>query len=92
MTRVPSLATLILKALPFGHHGWTSTPFVSPDRSLCKACWCCLAVCPESALGKVELGWHEHAVIDRGERCPGCGSCLKVCKSGALSGRSVPAQ
>jgi NADH dehydrogenase/NADH:ubiquinone oxidoreductase 75 kD subunit (chain G) len=89
---MPSLTTRILKALPFGHHGRTCTPFVALDRSLCKACWCCLAVCPESVLGKVELGSHKHAVVDWGERCTGCGSCLKACKSGALSGRGAPAQ
>jgi len=79
----------ILKALPFGHHVRATTPFVALDRSLSKACWCCMAVCPEAVLGKVEFGWHKHAVVDSDERCTGCGSCLEACKSGALSGRSV---
>ena len=67
----------------------TSTPFVALDRSLCRACWSCVAVCPEDVLGKLEFGWHKHAVVDSGERCTGCGSCLKACESGALSGQGV---
>ena len=70
-------------------HGRTSSPFVALDRSLCEVCWRCVAVCPEAVLGKLEFGWHKHAVVDSGERCSGCGKCLKACKSGALSGRSV---
>ena len=71
------------------HQGRTSTPFVALDRSLCEACWCCVAVCPEDVLGKLEFPFHKHAVVAVGERCIGCGSCLKACKSGALSGQSV---
>ena len=67
----------------------TSSPFVAVDRSACEACWGCVAVCPEAVLGKVEVLWHKHAVIDSGERCTGCGKCLKACKSGALSVRSA---
>lgn len=70
-------------------HSRTSTSFLALDRSLCQACWRCVAVCPESVLGKLEFGWHKHAVVDSGERCTGCGSCLKACTSGALSGRRV---
>jgi len=70
-------------------HRRTSTPFLDLDRSLCQACWCCVAVCPEDVLGKLEFPFHKHAVVDAGERCTGCGSCLKACKSGALSGRGV---
>jgi len=71
------------------HQGRTSTPFVALDRSLCEACWCCVAVCPEAVFGKLEVLWHKHAVVDAGERCTGCGKCLAACKSGALSGQSV---
>jgi len=70
----------------------TATPFVALDRSLCEACWRCVAVCPKSVLGKVEVLWHKHAVIDAGEHCTGCGKCLRVCPSGALSGRGVASQ
>ena len=70
-------------------HRRTSTPFLDLDRSLCQACWCCVAVCPEDVLGKLEFPFHKHAVVDSGERCTGCGSCLKACKSGALSGRGI---
>ena len=70
-------------------HSRTSSPFVALDRSLCEACWCCAAVCPEAVLGKVEFLKHRHVVVDFGERCTGCGRCLKACKSGALL-RSLP--
>ena len=70
-------------------HSSAASDFVALDRSRWEACWCCVAVCPEAVLGKVEVLWHKHAVIDSGERCTGCGRCLKACKSGALSGRSV---
>lgn len=70
-------------------HSRTASPFIALDHSRCNACWCCVAVCPEAVLGKVEVLWHKHAAVDSGERCRGCGRCVKACKSGALSDRSV---
>jgi ferredoxin len=78
----------VLSRIPGPRHGsGTSTPFVVLDRSLCEACWCCMAACPEAVLGKVQFFRHKHAVIEAGERCTGCGKCVAACKSGALRDR-----
>jgi 2-oxoglutarate ferredoxin oxidoreductase subunit delta len=69
------------------HRRATATPFVALDRSRCEACWCCVAVCPEAVLGRVEFFRHRHAVVEAGERCLGCARCVKACKSGALTCR-----
>jgi NAD-dependent dihydropyrimidine dehydrogenase PreA subunit len=62
-----------------------ASPFVTLDRSRCEACWECIAVCPESVLGKIDVWFHHHAVISAGDRCLGCRRCIKVCAAGALS-------
>jgi 2-oxoglutarate ferredoxin oxidoreductase subunit delta len=64
-----------------------ATPFVRLDRSRCEACWECIAVCPESVLGKIDVWLHRHAVVRDGDRCQGCRRCVKVCAAGALSDR-----
>jgi NAD-dependent dihydropyrimidine dehydrogenase PreA subunit len=61
--------------------------FVTLDRSLCEACWECIAVCPQTVLGKIEVFGHRHAVINAGDHCAGCQRCVKVCTSGALASR-----
>ena len=62
-----------------------ASPFVTLDRSRCEACWECIAVCPESVLGKIDVWFHHHAVVSAGDRCLGCRRCIKVCAAGALS-------
>jgi 2-oxoglutarate ferredoxin oxidoreductase subunit delta len=84
---MPGLASRLLRHLPFDHRGRISTPYVALNRSLCKACWRCVAACPESVLGKVEVGSHKHAVVDARDRCTGCGSCVEACRAGALTSR-----
>ena len=64
-----------------------ASPFVTLDRSRCEACWECIAVCPESVLGKIDVWFHHHAVVSAGDRCLGCRRCVKVCAAGALSVR-----
>lgn len=64
-----------------------ASSYVALDRSRCDACWKCIAVCPESVLGKVDMWLHRHAVVSAGDRCLGCGLCIKVCATGALSDR-----
>jgi NAD-dependent dihydropyrimidine dehydrogenase PreA subunit len=63
----------------------TASPHVRLDRTLCEACWECIAVCPQSVLGKLEMWRHRHAVVSAGERCTGCGRCIRVCPAGALT-------
>jgi Pyruvate/2-oxoacid:ferredoxin oxidoreductase delta subunit len=65
------------------------SPFVALDRSQCDACWDCIAVCPESVFGKVEVWRHRHAVVNAGDRCSGCRRCVKACAAGALSDRNT---
>jgi 2-oxoglutarate ferredoxin oxidoreductase subunit delta len=67
--------------------GRDATPFVALARSRCEACWECVAVCPESVLGKIDVWIHRHAVVRDGDRCQGCRRCIKVCAAGALSDR-----
>lgn len=69
------------------HGRRVASRFVTLDRSLCEACWECVAVCPESVIGKVDVWRYRHAVIHAGDRCLGCLRCVKVCASGALSAR-----
>ncbi len=57
------------------------------DRSRCKACWRCVKVCPEQAIGKIDMWLHRHAVIVAADACSGCLRCVKTCPSGALSER-----
>ena len=73
--------------LPSRRAGRHATPFVTLDRSRCEACWKCIAVCPESVLGKIDIWLHRHAVVRDGDQCRGCHLCVKVCATGALSGR-----
>jgi len=64
-----------------------ASAFVDLDRSRCRACWECAAVCPEGVIGKMEVWRHRHAVINAGDRCKGCLRCVKVCTTAALSKR-----
>ena len=68
-----------------------ATPFIVLDQSRCEACWECLAVCPESVLGKVDVWFHRHAVVRQGDLCRGCRRCVKACAAGALSDRPAVA-
>ena len=70
------------------------SPYVALDRSRCAGCWECIAVCPESVLGKIEIVLHRHvivkarhAIVRAGARCLGCRRCIKICAAGALSDR-----
>jgi ferredoxin len=70
------------------------SPYVALDRSRCAGCWECIAVCPESVLGKIEIVLHRHvivrarhAIVRVGDRCSGCRRCIKACAAGALSDR-----
>ena len=75
------------------------SPYVALDRSRCAGCWECIAVCPESVIGKIEIVLHRHvivrarhAIVRSGDRCSGCRRCIKVCVAGALSDRGTGRQ
>jgi Fe-S-cluster-containing hydrogenase component 2 len=56
----------------------------------CEACWDCIEVCPKQALGKIEMGWHRHVIIENPEACNGCKKCVRACEHGALEYIYVP--
>ena len=57
----------------------TQTPYVQLDTRKCKACWKCLETCPQQVIGKVDLPWHKHALINTPDNCNGCLKCIKIC-------------
>jgi ferredoxin len=71
--------------VPRRHGRRTPSPYVSLDRSLCSACFECVAVCPKGVIGKIDVPLHRHAVMQAGDLCAGCGRCVEVCTAGALS-------
>jgi Fe-S-cluster-containing hydrogenase component 2 len=66
----------------FSRH--TETRSVRLDTRRCKACWACVAACPQHVLGKINLPFHKHAHIDQAEKCKGCLRCVKACPNGAI--------
>ena len=84
-TAGPQTTAGVSDVTPSRHARRDTTPFVTLDRSRCTACWECIAVCPESVLGKIDVWFHRHAVVRDGDRCRGCRRCIKVCAAGALS-------
>ena len=56
------------------------TPYVQLDTQKCKACWNCIAICPNQVIGKVDLAWHKHALIIKGDNCTGCQECFNACQ------------
>ncbi|MBW8327509.1 MAG: hypothetical protein K0M50_22280 [Prolixibacteraceae bacterium] len=70
--------------LRFFQRNTTQTAFVSLNTQKCQACWKCIAACPEQVIGKVDLPWHKHALINQSNRCSGCLKCVKVCEFGVF--------
>ena len=86
--------TVFLKGCPL-ECWWCHNPEgIAPDPQLaywkerCRACYECIAACPNDAISKTDSG--KHVSIDR-ERCDQCASCIRVCPSRALEiiGREV---
>jgi 2-oxoglutarate ferredoxin oxidoreductase subunit delta len=65
-----------------------STPYISLDTHLCRACWECVAACPQGVIGKVDILFHKHARIGNASECKGCLKCVKACEQGAITARS----
>jgi Na+-translocating ferredoxin:NAD+ oxidoreductase RNF subunit RnfB len=65
--------------------GHTSTAFVFLDKKLCEACWKCIEVCTNKAIGRINLPWHKHIRFVKGDACTGCMKCVKICKTAAIS-------
>ena len=39
------------------------TQFIKINTHNCKACWKCIANCPQNVIGKINIIIHKHAVI-----------------------------
>ena len=63
----------------------SQTPFVLLDKHKCNACWKCIEKCSHDVIGKVNILWHKHAHIVKGDNCTGCLKCVNVCENNALS-------
>jgi len=67
----------------------TTTAHVTLDKSQCEACWRCVAECPRSVFGKVDVLGHRHAKVVSAESCTGCGRCIAICPAKALTRRTT---
>jgi uncharacterized Fe-S center protein len=63
----------------------TLNPNVLLETKKCTACWKCIEVCSNHAIGRINLPWHKHVKLINGSNCTGCLKCIKVCESHALS-------
>jgi NAD-dependent dihydropyrimidine dehydrogenase PreA subunit len=68
------------------HHG---TRYITLDSHACRGCWECIAACPESVIGKIDMPFHHHARIDNPENCKGCQKCVKACQEQAIMPRGA---
>ncbi len=68
--------------LPFPRH--TQTKFIRLNLHECRACWSCVAICPNGVIGKIDSPVHKHAHIDCAEQCRGCKKCVRACPNGAI--------
>lgn len=48
----------------------------------CRDCGVCVAMCPETAISKVEKPGGEYEYVVDGEKCIGCGFCAQACPCG----------
>ena len=63
----------------------SQTDHIRIDTHQCKACWTCIETCPNDVLGKIDLKFHRHVVVDTPARCTGCAKCVRACPHGAIS-------
>lgn len=62
-----------------------SSKFIQLDPGKCVACWKCVDVCPNQALGKVIILWHKHVILNNPNNCSGCRKCIEICSHGVIS-------
>lgn len=62
-----------------------SSKFIELDPNKCIACWKCIDICTNQALGRVAFLWHKHVVLRKPDNCSGCCRCVKICQHGAIS-------
>lgn len=57
--------------------------WINPKK--CIACGVCIAICPESVIGKAGFLWHKHIIIKKPDNCTGCKNCIRVCSEDVFS-------
>jgi uncharacterized Fe-S center protein len=70
------------------------TRYIKIDPRKCEACWDCIDECKSNVLGKVDIWFHKHVVVENAEDCCGCRRCISVCPNNvfepvALEGTSI---
>lgn len=67
----------------------TGNKFILLDANKCEACWECISVCKQKAIGKIDLFIHKHARIANTSLCSGCMKCIKACLHGAITRKEI---
>ncbi len=65
------------------------TEFITLDSSRCAACWKCMEACSSMVLGRVNLPFHKHALVENPGMCNGCLACADTCGLGAIQPAGV---
>lgn len=68
----------------YRHPNHLKTEFIKLNNRKCKACWQCIAACPNDVIGFVDIIIHKHAHIDSPEYCKGCMKCVAACSQNAI--------
>ncbi|WP_084082385.1 4Fe-4S dicluster domain-containing protein [Desulforamulus aeronauticus] len=61
------------------------TKHISINTKKCRACYKCIAVCPNDVLTKISFLGHRHVSLKKPENCSGCLACKKVCIHQAIT-------
>jgi NAD-dependent dihydropyrimidine dehydrogenase PreA subunit len=60
------------------------TKYISAETTKCEACWICIDECKCDTLGKVNIWFHKHIVIENADECYGCKKCVAICPNGVF--------